>query len=330
MPRTTKSVVQRRRISEETRPPEPTRPTLQITLDAVLDRPGRSGSVPEMLEALARIDPDLFFLAGLARLESGSGSPSYKKRSLRLFDSPAFLLALIRSKRFNLNSLIEFCARYARQDSLLDVKLARLLPEQLTGRHHLEPELNLRILEVLDEISQGTRLLTIVDHLASSPDPRVASKAALLIGRRLQNRQWIERHVSSKDARVRANVVEALWGVESELARRTLRKCLLDASNRVRGNAIVGLHLLGDRRLNSYVRSLVKDGRARFRQTAAWVIGRVRSPGLTALLDVLLQDPSPDVRRSAQSTLSSLRQPAPQDSHQDSGTLIDPNVQSED
>lgn len=287
---------------------EVTRPTMEGALAGVLDRFGQTEFALEMLRGLAEIDPDLFFAAGIARLELEGGSPSYRKRSLGLFDSPEFLLSLVGSKRFNTQELKDFCARYAREDSLLDVKLARLLPGRMSDRYHLETDFILRILEILDEISRGPRLLTIIDHLTNFPEPRVASKAALLVGRRLQNRHWVERHISSTDPRVRANVAEALWGVDSELAKKTLCKCLLDENNRVRGNATVGLHLLGDRKINWYVRRLAKDSRAEFRQTAVWVIGKVGEPDFAPLLEELLLDPSQEVRQSAEKALNRLRE----------------------
>jgi hypothetical protein len=282
-------------------------PTMERALAVVLDRFGLTDTAPEMLQGLAEKDPYLFFTAGIARLGLEGGPPGHRRRSLRLFDAPAFLLELVRSHYFNDGELKGFCARYVREDSLLDVKLARLMPGRRSDSYHLETEFILRILNVLDEISPGPRLLMIIGHLTTYAEQRVASKAALLVGRRLQSHEWVERHLSSPDPRIRANVVEALWGANSALAARTLRKCLQDENNRVQGNAIIGLHMLGDQDVNWRIRQLTKDMRPAYRQTAAWVIGRVKDPEFTPLLEGLLVDLDERVRQSAENALERLR-----------------------
>jgi hypothetical protein len=282
-------------------------PTMERALALVLDRYGLTDTAPEMLQGLAERDPHLFFTAGIARLGLEGGPPGHRRRSLRLFDAPAFLLELVRSQSFSDREFKEFCAKYVREDLLLDVKLARLMPGRRSDCYQLETSFILRILDVLDEISHGPRLLMIIGHLTGYAEQRVASKAALLVGRRLQSHEWVERHLSSPDPRIRANVVEALWGVNSALAARTLRKCLQDENNRVQGNAIIGLHMLGEQDVNWRIRQLTKDMRPAYRQTAAWVIGRVKNPELTPLLEGLLADPDERVRQSAENALERLR-----------------------
>lgn len=281
--------------------------SMQRALDDVLGRFGATDVAPKMLQDLAEEDPRLFFEAGVARLGLEGGAPAQRKRSLRLFDVPDFLLELVRSDFFSNNDLKDFCARHIREDSLLDVKLARLMPGRQSDNYQLETSVILRILDVLDEISPGPRLLMTIGHLTHYPERHIASKATLLVGRRLQNREWVERHLASTDPRIRANVAEALWSVDSALAAQTFRKCLRDENNRVHGNALIGLHLLGDRSIGARVRTLVKDNRPGFRQTAAWVIGKLQDPELVPLLEGLLLDSNQGVRQSAQNALEKLR-----------------------
>jgi hypothetical protein len=282
------------------------RATMERALAGVLERFGLTDAAPEMLQELATHAPQLFFAAGISRLELERGTPLYRKRSLRLLDAPAFLLELVRPERFSIRELTDFCAKYVREDPLLDVKLARLMPGRRCDSYNLASSLILRIMEVLDEISPGPRLLMIIGHLTNYPEQHVASKAALLVGRRLQSRLWVEHHISSTDPRVRANVIEALWGVDSALAGHTLRKSLHDANNRVHGNALVGLHMLGDQSVKWRILHLTKDKRPAFRQTAAWVIKKIGAPEFAPLLEGLLQDPIQGVRRSAESALERL------------------------
>ena len=280
---------------------------MERALAEILNRFGLTDAAPEMLHDLASKDPRLFFAAGVARLQLEGGPPGHRKRSLRLLDTPSFLLELVRSDLFSTLELKDFCGKYIREDSLLDVKLARLMPGRQSDEYRLEMNLILRILDVLDEISPGPRLLMIIGHLTRYPEKHVASKAALLVGRRLQSREWVERHLASTDSRVRANVVESLWSVNSVLAAQTFRHCLLDENNRVRGNALVGMHLMGDQSVGWRVRQLTKDSRPRFRQTAAWVIGRLGEPELVPTLEGLLRDSDRGVRQSAANALERLR-----------------------
>ncbi len=276
-------------------------------LAGVLNGFGLTDAAPEMLQDLAEKAPSLFFAAGVARLQLEGGPPGHRKRSLRLLDTPAFLLELVSSDVFSTQELKDFCAKHVREDSLLDVKLARLLPGRQSDEYYLETNLILRILDVLDDISPRPRLLMIIGHLTRYPEKHVASKAALLVGRRLQNRGWVERHLASTDPRIRANVVESLWSVNSALAAQTFRKCLRDENNRVRGNALVGMHLLGNRSAGWHVRQLAKDSRPAFRQTAAWVIGMLEDPELMPLLEGLLTDSDQRVRQSAANVLKRFR-----------------------
>lgn len=284
---------------------------MEHALAEVLNRFGLTEAAPEMLQNLAAKEPRLFFAAGVARLQLEGGPPGHRKRSLRLLDTPAFLLELVRSGFFSTQELKGFCAKCIREDSLLDVKLARLMPGRQADDYHLETSLILRILDVLDETSPGPRLLMIIGHLTRHPEKHIASKAALLVGRRLQSREWVERHLASTDARVRANVVESLWGVNSALAARTFRNCLRDENNRVRGNALIGLHLMGDQSIGWRIRHLANDSRPRFRQTAAWLIGMLGDPELVPLLEGLLIDSDQAVRQSAANALGRLRAAAP-------------------
>ena len=57
----------------------------------------------------------------------------------------------------------------------------------------------------------------------------------------------MERLVRDEDARVRANFMEGLWNfAASDHCRRLFRQALEDSNHRVVGNALVGLHRLGE------------------------------------------------------------------------------------
>src|SRR5205823_1782944 len=144
--------------------------------------------------------------------------------------------------------------------------------------------------DLLDETSQGRRLLPILGHLADSPDPQVSAKATLFIGRRVQSSVWAEQQLERDDERVRANAIESIWGLKTDAARAILDRCVDDASNRVAGNALVGLYVIGEPGIPHKVRQMASDPQPRFRATAAWAMGRMGDPAFSPQLTGLLKD----------------------------------------
>ena len=163
------------------------------------------------------------------------------------------------------------------------------------------------MLDMLDQISPGRRLIPILGYLAQHPDPTIAAKAALLVSRRIRNPDWVKRHVNAKDPRIRANVVEGLWGADTSYVRPTYEDCLRDDNNRVVGNALVGMHLMGEHGLERRVISMAGDCRIPFRWTAAWVMGQVGKPENIPLLQKLMHDDAPGVRGAALRGLFAIR-----------------------
>jgi len=223
-----------------------------------------------------------------------------------LFTIPEFLILMLSADRLNAAERAELFAGRMAQDPFLDVKLARLLPHP-GDREQLPPELTLRLLGVLETISPGPRLLPRLNFLTRHADPRIASRASLLVGRRLYNVSWMERQLASADARQRANVVEALWDVQSGPAHELLRRCLWDSNQRVVGNAVVGLHRLGDSSALLMLRALLTDPRREFRLTGVWVAGKIEALELIPLLEQMLSDPDETVRKLASRIVGELR-----------------------
>jgi len=99
---------------------------------------------------------------------------------------------------------------------------------------------------------------------------------------------------------VRANFVEGLWNRTASDCRPLFRQALEDSHHRVVGNALVGLHRLGE--TGDIVRQVGKMARrpeAPFRAAAAWVMGQTGEERYTAVLRQLVRDPDALVRHSA-------------------------------
>ncbi len=272
---------------------------LQVTLKAVLQLPEGSVHARAALRQASQHDQELFFQAGFRLLESVSDSPERVRACNGLLGCPVFLLELIRKDRFSLPKLIQICRDLAAVDTRLDIRLARLLPGRLEDRYGLESEVVARILDLLNEISIGPRLILLLSHLTSHPHPRVAESATVLMGRRVCNSGWTRRRLETGGPEVRAGVVQGLWGRNTPEARITMRRCLDDASERVVGNAVFGLHLLQEADVPELMERLMADERPPFRATAARLAGQMGTADFTGLLDQARNDNEASVRLAA-------------------------------
>lgn len=281
-------------------------------LGALLSALSESGnsSLTKSLRDSASASPALFFDAAMRLLQTASSPIVLRRLYTRVADCPEFFFELVKPGRFSREDLLEVCGRLMKIDYLLDIKLARLLPTRGQPETELPSNTIVYILDILNEISPGPRLILTLSHLSHHPHQHVASKATLLLARRVRNKGWVERHLQSTDARVRASTVEALWSANDPSTRAIFRQALQDDNNRVVGNALVGLHLLGEVGLGPFVTEMLKDARPAFRWTAAWVAGRIGAPEFREPLRQALSDPQSGVRIAARRALVSMRQPA--------------------
>lgn len=283
---------------------------LQANLKAALLLPEGSSHARRIVHEAFRADSELFFQAGYRLLESIPTHPDCSKIYDGLLGFPPFLLELTRPGRFGLRKLAEICRSFAAIDTRLDIRLTKLLPGRLEDPHHLPAPVIARILDILNQISVGPRLILMISHLTTYRDALVAEKAALLVGRRIRNPGWTQRRLASGGPEVRAGVVEGMWGLDTPVARRTLRVCLLDTSERVVGHAVFGLHLLHENDVVGLVEGMAADDRPAFRATAAWLAGRIGHPDFTALLERARTDGDASVRLAAKQAMVELRQSA--------------------
>ncbi|MBZ5580426.1 MAG: HEAT repeat domain-containing protein [Acidobacteriia bacterium] len=251
--------------------------------------------------------PELLCPAAVSVLESDLEPALRRWLYLQLLERPECLRQLIAPGHFSREQLLAVSRHLMTIDGFFDVKLAGLLPRRHADQRRLDTQNMLRVLDVLDAISPGSRLVLAVNHLTHHPDQHIASKAALVVGRRLQSKQWVKGQMTSEDPRVRANVLEALWGIHSESAREAFRIGVNDENNRVVGNALVGLHPFGEPGLSEFVARMLEDPRPAFRWTAAWVMGRIGDPQFGEKLQRALQDKDPKVGKAAERALAAVQ-----------------------
>jgi hypothetical protein len=193
-------------------------------------------------------------------------------------------------------------------DSMTDVKLARTLSSTLvTSEGSVDMPEAARLLEILEEISVGTRIMPSLIRLMRHSDPRLRSKAVLMVGRANKSPGWLRQRLAETDPRVRANAIEALWGIDSDTSRQILQAMLQDPSSRVAANAIVGLYQLGESSAVAELAKMAAHQSPMFRASAGWAIGQTADCRFADTLARMLQESNVAVRRQAFASLPRLK-----------------------
>lgn len=259
---------------------------------------GNRMATGQALRDLLTVTPDLFLNASWKVLKKGDFSAGHRFLATLLVQNDNLVEKLCDPSYFNRQEAIAIARHAVQVDPLFDTKLARYLGAARATP--LDDRVSGQLLEVLDAVSEGTRLVPILSYLVNSPDARLRSKAALLVGRRLQNPKWTWKRLEEVDGRVRANAVEALWGVDTKDARTVLWQACEDSNNRVAGNALYGLYRLDELAAIPRLLAMAASPEPAFRATAAWVMGHTADPRFIEALGAAgKQDDSPLVRKTS-------------------------------
>ena len=254
------------------------------------------------MRGLLEKDPTVFFQHAVSVLRNERDSGGYTYLLTLLLSQGLLLKVLCDPEIFSLEEAIRIAQRMLQVDPKFDVRLVRgLLPaDGKTPTQQLEQIVGtatgIQLLDILSEISDGTRILSTMTQLLEHPNSRIRSKAALLVGRSNKNHKWVQERMGEPDARVRANAVESLWGSDTAGCRAVFWTALGDDDNRVVGNAALGLYRLGDPASIRVIMRLLEHTEAGFRVSAVWVMGESGDPRFIPILTRILSEPSGDLR----------------------------------
>ncbi|MBZ5723903.1 MAG: HEAT repeat domain-containing protein [Acidobacteriia bacterium] len=248
------------------------------------------------------------FLSGAAGVLKDYNGTAGHQSLLSLLAAGGLLGPVLSDPSLSLKQAVELARAAARMDSKVDVALAKQLADSVAGSGDSTLPIDAsRLLEILGEISDGTRILAPMARLLRSSNPHLRSKVILLMGRGNRSARWLQTHLAADDPRVRASAVEALWGVDTEEARELLEAAARDPHNRVAGNAILALHRLGDCSVIPQVSAMARHEAIPFRLTAAWVMGETRDPRFLELLAGMLRDADAAVRTRAFTAIGQIK-----------------------
>ena len=263
----------------------------------------------KLIRRLAQESPEAFGQAALLRLGAPEQSAAlHLLTALMLRDNAVFEFVSQPGNKAYVRSRCVLVRLISIEPSF-DVKLAKQLPDRTGSNYHtaLTGARGARVLELLDDVSPGRRLVPLLAHLAESFDPLLREKATLFVGRRIQSAAWAAKQLEQPDNKVRASAIESIWGVDTPAARTLLQRCKTDKSDHVAGNGFVGLHMLGEPGIVEEIQNMAVADSNKARATAAWTMGKIADPSFAEQLASLVKDEDKIVRGTALQSLIGLR-----------------------
>jgi HEAT repeat protein len=277
-----------------------------VVRDFDRDAVANSQRIGEILQ----VEPEGFYLAAIEILKKDMDSRA-AQYLVTLLVSQDLLFRALCDSALDPERATALARQAYRADPTVDIRLARQLADACNSPGADGTVMAERVLKILDEISDGTRILPSLMRILRNDNPYLRSKAVLMIGRSGRSLTWLKR-VWESDTRVRANAIEAVWGIDTAEARGLLEWGARHRNNRVAGNALLGLYKLGE---SSPLPELVKmagHDSPRYRRTAAWVMGETGDPRFSEVLGRMIADSDGDVRKAVFAAVGRIRTAAAQ------------------
>lgn len=265
------------------------------------------------LRVLFEKDRDSFFESALPLLREEPEAPGVQYLTTLFLSHDMLLGKLTDPGVFSLDEANRIAQQLTQVDAQFDVRLlrsaipnnGRTTPDEL--EHIAGTPAGVRLIEILGEVSDGTRVMPVMTRLLNHPNSCVRAKAALLVGRGSKNHKWVQERLGESDAGVRANVVESLWGSDDEGSRAVFWTALGDEDDRVVGNAALALYRLGDPLAVRLILQLVAHPDAAFRRRGAWVMGETGDPRFMPALAQIIATPASELRVAAFQAMAKLK-----------------------
>jgi len=255
----------------------------------------------KFLQRLLLDDPRQFFLDALPVLRSAPDTPGFYYLLALLHSQNLLLKRLCDPALFTKQESISLAKRMSRVEPLFDMKLAKMLlateaePGADEAQQQAQNRAGMRLLEIMAEASDRGRSLLLA-QLLHHPNPQVRSKAALLVGKSTKDPKWVSQRMNESDSRIRANAIEALWGMESEDCRQIFLDALNDPANRVVGNGVLGLYLLGATEAIGSILTMLAHSDDGFRRTGFWLVGESGDLRFLPVLARMIREATPALR----------------------------------
>lgn len=253
---------------------------------------------------------------------SQNGLDSVGRRMLPIVSvSPAYFLHLLDPELLCLESAKQVASYFRDADPLFFARLAKFAFGSET-RH--AANLLSRAMGLLESLGRSHSIVPWLKDLTDHMDERIRSKAVKILCGLRPDKELLEKHLRSNDARVRANAVEAMWHVSGHEAVAIFHRATADSHHRVVANGLVGLHYRKDPNAVIRMIELTRHPSPMFRVAMVWALGTVCDARAIPTLHRLTSDPDSSVSHMAGRVLNSfdprLAQPSsssPQDPNEE-------------
>lgn len=281
--------------------------------DAVATFSNNPAVATNAIRQLQTDDPSGFALAAVRLLTSSEEkSAGVQYVAGLMFAGNLLIDPLLDERVLALDAAISLARNLATAEPLLDVRLVRKMLAHCGGDvRAIKTALALRVLRLVEAISDCSRLSSYFVQLMRHPSSEVRSKVALLMGRANLNLSRVKSFLSSEDSRLRANALESLWGRCEPDVQALFREAAKDARARVAINALLGLSKAGDQEAGERLLRLAGSDNPIIRSGAAWAMGAAGDPVFAEALARLESDPDLKVKAMARRSGTKLRAPAP-------------------
>jgi HEAT repeats len=285
--------------------------TTRLLEDAVATFSANRGSAIGKLQKLQAHFPSGITHAAIHLLESAEKTSGAFEHTVGLLAAGNFLVELLMDTTvWSLKDAVELAHKLPTMKPRLEVRIVRhVLGKTADGVGSMDGERAMRLLGLIDATSDCSILGSHLIQFQRHSSDKVRSKAALMLGRCNHNPIRAERLMASDDGRLRANVVESLWGHGSRAAGEILWKATQDPTARVAVNALLGLCRIGDREACSRLGELADAPDPRFRLSAAWAMGEIGDQRFAEALEKLARDEDAKVRERADNSRKKLAAP---------------------
>jgi hypothetical protein len=255
-------------------------------------------------------NPEAFAKAAAPILRSDVDHPGKQYLLTLLLMNDLIFRLLADASVFTVEEAVTISSSLVKIQPLIDLKMRELFDCQNGGDElirRLGFDAAIRLLEIMASIPEDWRMASMFFQLLGHSNQKIRSKAALLSGRIKKNCKWVEARLTDSDLRVRANAVESLWGVELPGVRELLWAAVQNPDNRTAGNALLGLHHLGEAASIPLIVELLSHADPKFRLTGVWVMGETGDPQFKPLLARIISDPDPHIRSAVFRALAKLK-----------------------
>ena len=167
-----------------------------------------------------------------------------------------------------------------RVDSGFAIEIVRRITSAASPQANLEGEDLVFLLQMANATNSLASVAASLRWLCESSAPRVRATAAVFGAGQPNGKLIVDRLAGDSDARVRANVVEALWSAPPAVARPYFLAGQLDHHHRVRANALVGLYKNGEIGSLQNTARMAASPAPLSRAAARWAISQMDDPRL--------------------------------------------------